>query len=71
MSMSHLPSVIDFPFSASVGRAIGNSSPSDIREIYYNFAQDFVYPDPNKNVIFLDNHDTERFYMTMGKISKV
>ena len=65
---SYLPSVIDFPFSASVGRAIGkNSSPSDIREIYYNFAQDFVYPDPNKNVIFLDNHDTERFYMTMGE----
>ena len=48
--------------------AIGkNTNPSNIREIYYNFAQDFVYPDPTKNVIFLDNHDTERFYMTMGE----
>ena len=29
--------------------------------------RDFVYPEPFNNVIFLDNHDTERFYGTMGK----
>jgi len=65
---SYLPSVIDFPFSKAVGEAIGgNANPFDIKELYYTLAQDFVYPEPKQNVIFLDNHDTERFYITMGK----
>jgi len=65
---SYLPSVIDFPFSKSIGDALGKkSNPSSIKEIYYTLAQDFVYPNPKNNVIFLDNHDTERFYGTVGK----
>jgi len=65
---SYLPSVIDFPFSKSIDLAIGkDSKPYNIKAIYYTLAQDFVYPEPFNNVIFLDNHDTERFYGTMGK----
>lgn len=65
---SHLPSVIDFPFSYQVGQALGrNSKPNDIKNIYYTLAQDFIYPNPKDNVIFLDNHDTDRFYSTVGK----
>ena len=65
---SNLPSVIDFPFSKSVGDAFGNySKPRMVREIYFTFARDWIYPEPMDNVIFLDNHDTDRFYMTVGK----
>ena len=65
---SYLPSVIDFSFSNAVGNAIGqNSRPHDIKSVYYTLAQDFVYPNPKHNVIFLDNHDTDRFYMTVGE----
>ena len=65
---SNLPSVIDFPFSSSVGDAFGhNSKPRMVREIYFTFARDWIYPEPMDNVIFLDNHDTNRFYMTVGR----
>ena len=64
---SYLPSVIDFPFSSSVSTAFGSySEPHKIREIYFTFARDWIYPDPENNVIFLDNHDTNRFYTTVG-----
>jgi neopullulanase len=33
-----------------------------INEMYTTLAQDFVYKDPMRNVIFLDNHDLSRFY---------
>ncbi len=65
---SHLPSVIDFPFSSAVSTALGKGTrPRDIREIYFTFARDWIYPRPMENVIFLDNHDTNRFYTTVGQ----
>ncbi len=33
-----------------------------VNELYTTLAQDFVYKDPMRNVIFLDNHDLSRFY---------
>ena len=64
---SHLPSVIDFPFSYEVGQALGNGEDQiNLKNIYYTLAQDFIYPNPKENVIFLDNHDTDRFYSTVG-----
>lgn len=33
-----------------------------VNEMYTTLAQDFVYKDPMRNVIFLDNHDLSRFY---------
>mgnify|MGYP001046115099 FL=1 len=30
-------------------------------------SQDFLYPEPLRNVIFLDNHDMTRFYTQTGK----
>jgi len=33
-----------------------------VTELYNTLAQDFVYKDPVRNVIFLDNHDLSRFY---------
>ncbi|HSV12477.1 MAG TPA: alpha-amylase family glycosyl hydrolase, partial [Hanamia sp.] len=38
-----------------------------INEMYTALAQDFVYKDPMRNVIFLDNHDLSRFYSVVGE----
>ena len=35
---------------------------SGVNNLYTTLAQDFVYKDPMRNVIFLDNHDMDRFY---------
>lgn len=37
-----------------------------VNKLYNTLAQDFVYKDPNRNVIFLDNHDLSRFYSVIG-----
>ena len=38
-----------------------------VNQLYNTLAQDFVYKDPTRNVIFLDNHDMARFYTVVGE----
>jgi glycosidase len=38
-----------------------------VNKLYTTLAQDFVYKDPTRNVIFLDNHDISRFYSVIGE----
>ena len=38
-----------------------------VNTLYTTLAQDFVYKDPSRNVIFLDNHDMARFYSVIGE----
>lgn len=38
-----------------------------VNVLYTTLAQDFVYKDPMRNVIFLDNHDMARFYSVVGE----
>ncbi len=38
-----------------------------VNKLYTYLAQDFVYKDPTRNVIFLDNHDIARFYSVVGE----
>ncbi len=38
-----------------------------VNKLYTALAQDFVYKDPTRNVIFLDNHDLSRFYSVVGE----
>ncbi|WP_301927599.1 alpha-amylase family glycosyl hydrolase [Ferruginibacter sp.] len=38
-----------------------------VNNLYTTLAQDFVYKDPMRNVIFLDNHDMSRFYSVVGE----
>ncbi len=38
-----------------------------VNRLYTVLAQDFVYKDPMRNVIFLDNHDMARFYSVIGE----
>ena len=38
-----------------------------VNKLYTTAAQDFVYKDPMREVIFLDNHDLARFYSVVGE----
>ncbi|GGG97345.1 glycosyl hydrolase [Parapedobacter pyrenivorans] len=35
--------------------------------LYNTLANDFMYEDPSRNVVFLDNHDLSRFYSVVGE----
>ncbi|MCI0523057.1 MAG: cyclomaltodextrinase C-terminal domain-containing protein, partial [Bacteroidales bacterium] len=65
---SNLPSLTDLPLCFSTHRAFSlpgaNESMSDL---YNLLSQDFLYPEPHRNVIFLDNHDMTRFFTETGK----
>ncbi|MCU0458159.1 MAG: glycoside hydrolase family 13 protein [Bacteroidales bacterium] len=65
---SNLPSVTDFPVCFATHRAFpDNSNPTGGMEKLYNvLSQDFLYPEPFRNVIFLDNHDMTRFFTQTG-----
>lgn len=38
-----------------------------INKLYTTLTYDFIYKDPTRNVIFLDNHDISRFYSVVGE----
>jgi glycosidase len=40
---------------------------SGVNKLYTTLAQDFVYKDPTRQVVFLDNHDMARFYSVVGE----
>ena len=60
---SKLPSVTDFQVTFSVDKALTEDFGWDtgLRRLYYTISQDRLYTDAKKNVVFLDNHDLERF----------
>ena len=59
---SYLPSVMDFELHAVLAKAFKEEENWDkgMVRLYNSFANDFLYPDPNNLMIFLENHDTER-----------
>ena len=38
-----------------------------VNKLYTTLSYDFLYKDPNRNVIFLDNHDISRFFSVVGE----
>ena len=38
-----------------------------VNQLYTTLSQDFLYKDPTKNVLFLDNHDISRFFSVIGE----
>lgn len=61
---SFMPSVMDFTFHDAVGRAFAqthNGWDTGLFHFYENLVNDFLYADPNNLMLFLENHDTERF----------
>jgi glycosidase len=65
---SNLPSVTDFPVSLATHSAFNEPDnwTDGVARLYLVLSQDFLYPDPFRNVIFLDNHDLPRYYTQTG-----
>lgn len=38
-----------------------------VNKLYTILSQDFLYKDPSRNVVFLDNHDIARFFTVVGE----
>lgn len=61
----------DFQLYYAINEA-ANDDPSwtgGINRMYYTMAKDFVYRDPMANVVFLDNHDLNRYAHTVASDS--
>lgn len=66
---SNLPGVTDFQLLWAMLSALNDKYgwETGLTKLYTTLAQDFVYQDPYKNCIFLDNHDLDRIYAQLGK----
>jgi len=61
---SNLPSVMDFTLHDAIGNVFNQDNPSWDRgmiQVYDNFTNDFLYPNPDNLLVFVENHDTGRF----------
>jgi glycosidase len=60
---SNLPGACDFQLQFAIIDAL-NQNPGwndGIQRVYQVLGQDYLYTDPSKNVVFLDNHDMDRY----------
>jgi glycosidase len=61
---SHLPSVMDFTLHNAIGTVFNETEATwdkGMIKVYENFANDFLYPNIDNILVFLENHDTHRF----------
>lgn len=61
-----LEGVTDFQLNYAIGDAL-NQEKGGADRLYSTVSGDYLYPDPLANVIFLDNHDKDRFFSTVGE----
>jgi glycosidase len=61
---TQLPGITDAQVKDAIFEALnGKDGWTDgVHRLYVILAQDFLYQDPTRNVVFLDNHDMSRFY---------
>jgi len=67
---SNLPGVTDFQLNMyGINPALTEPFgwTNGVNKLYETLSNDILYKDPNRNVIFLDNHDMTRFYSQMGE----
>lgn len=66
---SNLQGVTDFQCLWGITDAMTKKFGWDegVNVLYTTLAKDFIYKDPMRNVIFLDNHDLSRFYSVAGE----
>ena len=61
---SNLPSVMDFTLHDAIGNVFNQDNASwdkGMIQVYDNFTNDFLYPNPDNLLVFVENHDTGRF----------
>lgn len=65
----YLPTLMDFSLTENIIKAFSETSPwfSTWREVYQSVAQDYLFPHPDNQLIFPDNHDLDRFYSRLNK----
>jgi glycosidase len=66
---SNLPGVTDFQMYFAMNDALNQNFgwTEGLSKLNLTLAADFVYADPQKNCLFLDNHDLTRFYTAVGE----
>lgn len=70
---SHLKSVMDFSLMLEAHNAfhLNTDWSNGLTRIYELLSMDFMYPDINNLLVFLENHDTDRFLLEMPTDLKV
>ncbi len=63
--LSGVSSTTDFPLCFATHKAFGKEG--DLKELHQILSRDFMYYNPSDNMIFLDNHDMDRFFYTIGE----
>ena len=63
---SSLPSLMDFPLVDSMRSALSDPD-RGFNEVYQTLALDYLYPEPEKLVLFGSNHDMARMYSAVGE----
>ncbi|SHK17343.1 glycoside hydrolase family 13 protein [Hymenobacter psychrotolerans] len=66
---SNMPAVLDFQSQYAINEALTKDAgwTEGINKLYYTLQADWLYEDPMRNVVFLDNHDMSRFYSVIGE----
>lgn len=66
---TNLPGITDAVLKDAIYEALNGKSGwvDGIYRLYATLAQDFLYQDASRNVIFLDNHDMSRFYSMVNE----
>ncbi len=65
---SNLMGAVDFQMLFSgIQPAVKDTTGRGVNELYNTLSNDFLYQDPTRNVVFLDNHDMTRFFSEIGE----
>lgn len=64
-----MPSVTDFPLCFAIAQALTENAgwETGVGKLYNVLSQDFIYPDANHNLTFVDNHDMTRFFLLVNR----
>ena len=71
---SELPTVMDFPLMNAIHTAVDeetNEWDQGLARIYEYISQDVIYEDPMHLLVFLTNHDTDRFAKTVEEAKNI
>lgn len=69
---SWLPTVMDFPLFSRMGSAFDEETDDwnrGLSALYDYLSQDFIFQDPTHLLVFLDNHDTSRFFRNENDVN--
>ncbi|QIR14703.1 glycoside hydrolase family 13 protein [Shewanella aestuarii] len=65
---SFTPSMMDFPIAEMLHKSLTHTDPNKgLMDLYEMLANDVVYADPTKLVLFEGNHDTNRIYSLLNE----